>query len=265
MKKFWKYHAIGNDFIIMDDADFSGLDAISLCDRHKGIGADGILLYRPHSSLAAEMIIINSDGSIAEMCGNGLRCFAHWLRAEKGINKSKYAILTGRGTLSCSFDDTTTDVVSVELGSVTQNSMRQTQMNYNGIVCNVFTANVGNNHLVVVPMHAVSKEHAADIAEHIEYASLFNEEVNVEVVYAIDPELHLAHSVVYERGVGFTLGCGTGAAAIYAVLSTRLFDEKESTWKIRFPGGTVSLCGDINNSIQLSGEAVNVYHGEIDG
>lgn len=256
MKPFWKYHAIGNDFIIMDEADFVGLDPVQLCDRHKGIGADGVLIYRPHDAYVAEMHIINSDGSIAQMCGNGLRCFAHWLRAKKGVKEESFTVLTGRGPLLCSLEKD--DAALVELGSLKQESRRQTQINYNGIVCDVFMVNVGNDHLVVVPMYAVSEESACDIAEHIKYPAFYDEEVNVEVVYKVDQERRFAHTVVHERGVGFTLGCGTGAAAIYSVLS-----QDGASWDIEFPGGIVQLSGDVDDSVMLKGDVVFLYYGEL--
>lgn len=258
MRPFWKYHAIGNDFIIMDKADFGGLDSIQLCDRHKGIGADGVLLYSPHELYAAEMTIINSDGSIAGMCGNGLRCFAHWLQMVKGVKQKEFKVLTKNGPLACLIDDNNSDGVQVHLGAVGEDSFRRENI-IQGKTSFVATfVNMGNPHVVLIPEQTISKKEAVAVAQSVSYSSLYDGEANVEVVYEVDKVRRFSRTVVYEKGVGFTLGCGTGAAAIYSVLS-----QDGASWDIEFPGGTVRLSGDVHDSIMLQGEVVFLYYGEL--
>ncbi len=260
MKPFWKYHAIGNDFIIMYEADAGGVDFVQLCDRHKGVGADGVLLYRPHEAYAAEMIIVNSDGSIAEMCGNGLRCFAHWLHSVKLIEELEFTVLTGNGPLVCSLDFDSS-VVHAHLGAVGENSFYTATLEYENMHFEATTVNMGNPHLVVVAEKTISEEMARNIAQNINYSQLYSDEANVEVVYRVDNQRHEADTVVHERGVGFTLGCGTGAAAIYSVLAKLTGDDK--VWNIAFPGGIVELSGNIQTSIELKGRVVFLYYGEL--
>jgi diaminopimelate epimerase len=114
---------------------------------------------------------------------------------------------------------------------------------------------------VIIPKSTISEKMACNIAQNINYSQLYSDEANVEVVYRVDNQRQKAKTVVHERGVGFTLGCGTGAAAIYSVLTK--FTGEEKVWNIAFPGGIVELSGDIQTSIELKGRVVFLYYGEL--
>ncbi len=252
---FHKYHAVGNDFIIMNYTDGIRLDPRAVCSRHTGIGADGILLYKENDRYDAEMIVVNSDGSIAEMCGNGLRCFAHWM-THTGKAGTEQTILTGKGPLTCSVAD---HVVSASLGPAV-GSVRHAVTQCDSVQCDLYAVNMGNPHLVVVPQNPISKKEAEHIAHAIDYTALYTESVNIEVIYRHIEKHNEVHAVVLERGVGFTLGCGTGAAAIY----TALFAANKSGTVV-FPGGTLVLTGDPLENIILKGEVHNLFYGELNG
>src|SRR4051812_5272690 len=111
--RFAKYHGLGNDFLVVDLRDVSRADAaaaqdparvIALCDRQFGVGGDGVLAVLPSTTADARMRVLNSDGSEAEMCGNGLRCVVKELHDRGGLRKPEIAIETGAGRLVCAID-----------------------------------------------------------------------------------------------------------------------------------------------------------------
>ena len=153
------------------------------------------------------------------------------------------------------------NVVQADLGAVRENSFQTAALHYKTEMFDATTVDMGNPHLVIIPRQTISETTACEIAQNIDYPELYKDEVNVEVVYFVDRATHKAKTVVYERGVGFTLGCGTGAAAIYSVLS----GDDDASWQITFPGGRVYLSKGAANSIVLRGSVVFVYYGELDG
>ncbi|MDR2108386.1 MAG: diaminopimelate epimerase [Coriobacteriales bacterium] len=292
---FIKMHGAGNDFIMVDDLS-SGLELTAeqvarLCDRHFGIGADGVILVRPsqHASCAAYMHYLNADGSLAEMCGNGVRCFAKFLvdggyvaaNLEGGRAGSFIAdTLAGRRTISFRTDaDGKLSEATVDMGqpllapeqiptTLSANSARGAVLEQDvptpfgdlALSC----VNMGNPHAVIF-----SEEFAANPAGFAlegvgawleQRRELFPEKVNAEFAALTGPERLTMR--VFERGVGETLACGTGACAtaVAGVLTGRCGRRVE----IALPGGVLQIYWrEKDDHVLMTGPATTVFEGTI--
>lgn len=248
---FHKYHAAGNDFIITDDPAVIPAQAPALCDRRTGIGADGILLHRPAPDADAEMIILNADGSIAAMCGNGLRCFCRYLIEQRGVAKNSLRIQTGAGAIDCLVSRDGDDwIVTIDLGAAAV-----TPSPDGAIV------DIGNRHLVVRggPDAGTARDTASRLQEK------FNGDINVEVLTALDECARTVELIVNERGAGFTRACGTGGGAVTAALHHDGVVATGDEWTLRFPGGPIRYRRDGRGHIILRGDARFVFSGTTDG
>jgi diaminopimelate epimerase len=253
---FVKASACGNDFLLIDGAlapediaDFTR----RICDRHEGVGADGVEWMFPHFSTDVEIRLINADGSSAEISGNGTRCVAAFLCAERG--KEKLSILTGAGMKICTLTarrdseyefeaDMGTAVVDPEL-AVTL-SAREVR----GI-----PVSMGNPHYVVFVREFAPdwQVRAAEVQRHPH----FTEGVNIELV-AVDGR-HEVRTRFFERGVGETQSSGTGSCA--AAVAAMATGRADSPVKVHAPGGTQIVRRDGSN-IFLRGPARLVCRGE---
>ncbi len=249
---FYKYHATGNDFIITDDPAVAPAQAPALCDRHSGIGADGILLHRAAPDADAQMIIINADGTIAEMCGNGIRCFCRYLAEQRGLNKKKLLVATGNGPLECLVDrDGGGWDITVDIG-------RSTLMGDCGP--GAWRVDIGNPHLVVQGPPDTEKARA----EAIRLQGEHNGNINVEMILAIDNKARVVDLIVNERGAGFTRACGTGGGAAVTALNHAGLIATGDEWTLRFPGGPIRYLRDANGHLIMRGDARFVYSGTTD-
>lgn len=236
---FAKYEGLGNDFVLIESADGGALgpeDAARICDRHFGVGADGVLLVTPSSGRArARMSVINADGSRPEMCGNGIRCVALHFARKDGATRASYVIDTDAGELACEVErDGNVAAVRSSLGR--------------GRVLGELSFETDSQHLVFVLVstgnpHAVVFDAGLNLAAIDHIAPRVSETIaggsNVEFAELRDRSA--IDLVVWERGVGRTLACGTGAAAtlIAAASLGRLpYDEPTS---VRLPGGTLEI------------------------
>jgi len=273
-----KGHGTGNDFVIVPDVDGS-LDVTpeqvrALCDRHRGIGGDGILRVVP-TALASEVSLQagearwfmdyrNADGSLAEMCGNGARVFARYLR-EAGLESTDaFAISTRRGVTSVQLHDD--GDVEINMGPATTPSSRAMPVvtvgdrGWNGSPvltsnphCVVFIEDELNNG--ENPSHVLS---TLDLTTKpvIEPATVFPDSANVEFVIRAS-ERHLMLRV-HERGVGETMACGTGSCATMWAAAQRDDAPVEVAYQVESPGGTVVVRRDANHDLWLRGPAVLV-------
>jgi diaminopimelate epimerase len=278
---FAKGHGTQNDFVLLPDLDARltlGPAAVAaLCDRRQGIGADGILRVTtaaaaadagvfdrlPEGVAAADwyMDYRNADGSIAQMCGNGARVFAHYLRATGLETRDEFVVgsLAGpRPVVLNSFDATTADV-TVEMGKTNQLGMGSATVG--GRRFTGLAVDVGNPHLACVDPALTAAELAAlDVAAQVEFDSAqFPDGVNVEVITA--PADGSVSMRVHERGVGETRSCGTGTVAA-AVAALAHDGASTGTLQIHIPGGTVGVTITDANSY-LRGPSVLVANGEI--
>ena len=276
--RFAKGHGTGNDFVILvDPGDDQGLSAdlaARLCDRRAGIGADGVLRAVRTDALAAApngsaagspagpvpewyMDYRNSDGSPAEMCGNGIRVFARYL-ADRGLaTRSAFTVATRSGFRRVRFEDDGN--ITAEMGAVTVlGPGRVVVGGPGGVTCEGLRISVGNPHLaclVDAPLAGfdLTGPPLLDPAQ-------FPEGGNVELVRVTGPGT--AEMRVHERGSGETRSCGTGAVAAAAAAATAAGQDRGS-WQMSVPGGRLTVTLE-SGAGWLRGPAVIVAEGELD-
>jgi diaminopimelate epimerase len=252
---FTKYEGLGNDFIVLDARAVP-----RLCDRRFGIGADGVLLVLPasRSGAAARMRVINADGSVPEMCGNGLRCVALHVANEHGARDAEFSIETDSGLRSCSvsYESPREASVRVEMGPV--HLVEARQLAIGDLTIDLAVVDAGNPHAVAfrADPHADIDGLGSQIARH----PSFPRGTNVEFVAQRGGELDV---LVWERGVGRTLACGTGACAVVAVATARGLVAPGVPASVRLPGGLLSVTHDPRTgNTELRGPACLVFRGE---
>lgn len=255
---FVKASACGNDFLLIDfslappEADIHAVTQ-RICDRHEGVGADGVEWMLPHRSADVEIRLINADGSEAEISGNGTRCVAAYLCSEQG--KEKIAIQTGAGLKVCSLTSRSDweYEFEIEMGEAVVESELALKTG-SGEVRGI-PVSMGNPHYVVfVPEFAADWQ--AEAAE-IQRSSQFKHGVNVEFV-AVDGK-HDVRAHFFERGVGETQSSGTGSCASAAAATAA--GRADFPIKVHTSGGTQTVRGE-GKSIFLRGPARLVSRGE---
>jgi diaminopimelate epimerase len=255
---FVKASACGNDFLLIDfslappEADIHAFTR-RICDRHEGVGADGVEWMMPSRSADVEIRLINADGSEAEISGNGTRCVAAYLCSEQG--KEKITIQTGAGLKTCALTSRSDweYEFEIEMGEAIVDSELPVKTGAGEV--RGIPVSMGNPHYVVfVPKFAADWQ--ARAAE-IQRSSNFKQGVNVELV-AVDGK-HDVRARFFERGVGETQSSGTGScASAAAALAT---GRVESPVKVHAPGGTQTVRREGKN-IFLRGPARLVCRGE---
>lgn len=258
--RFQKYEGLGNDFLVVDGVAVSEPEARALCDRHFGVGGDGVLIVgAPRTPGArASMQVINADGSRPEMCGNGLRCVALHLALLDGANEVRYVIDTDAGVREALVvRDGERGVVTLDMGQgVLGPDHRES---YQGKEYVFHRVSMGNPHAIV--FDAGFDERAMDeIGPRVSAAS--PQGSNVETVVANGPRSF--DVIVWERGVGRTLACGTGAAAVAVALTTSGRAPFGEPLEVRLPGGPLELVvteGSLR--VSLKGPARRVFSGEV--
>ena len=253
MIKFSKWQACGNDFIIIEDGSLNDLKAKAsfLCERHFGIGADGILLLTSSDVADVNMVVINADGSIAQMCGNGVRCVGRYI-GEK-LNRTSISVETGGGIKDITINGET---ATVDMGNV--NIEWTKRISVEGDDLRIWSANVGNPHCVIKMPKVVSDEYLCRVGSKIEnMINLFPEKTNVEFVVVESADKIRVR--VWERGCGKTMACGTGACASATVMAHQSIVKPEV--QVEMDGGTLKI--EVGRTIKMSGAAKLVYNGEI--
>lgn len=262
MFKFYKYHGTGNDFILIDNRDkkFNTGDVKNiklLCHRHFGIGADGLILLESSKKADCFMNYYNSDGSSAEMCGNGVRCLAKFFLEQTNSNLKELSIDTRAGIkkVVCNNDGS----FSVNMGTpiFSHADFPDNPLILENILFKFVS--MGNPHAVGLVKN-ISEIDILNIGPKIENNSNFPNKINVEFVEKITDNYFKVK--VWERSCGPTLACGTGACAIYAILKNENKNIKEIT--LEFPGGNLYLSESQEGQIILRGGAVCVFEGNMD-
>ncbi len=256
--KFFKYQGLGNDFIVIDERDLAFAPephwVQQLCDRHFGIGADGVLLTGEREGLPS-MTVYNADGSIAEMCGNGLRCVArYWV--EHRHYPAPMTIHTGAGPKKISVDSN----ICIEMGEASDLGECPASITDPALPRSGRSISMGNPHWVFEG--DFTAEDRARLAPLLAADPQFKEGVNVSFAQLKQevprPVIEL---FVYERGVGWTLACGTGATATAAAFWARQrIDQSEV--EIHLPGGALRIKKE-GRKLFLEGPAKEVFRGEI--
>jgi diaminopimelate epimerase len=275
VSRFFKYHGLGNDFVVLDRRGGGGpiepSRARSLCDRRRGIGADGVLTILASGCAPARMHVTNADGSYAQMCGNGLRCVAKYLADEAGIAGDELPIETGNGVLACRLHrgpDARVAEVTIDMGRPELDAERipmrakgrfvARPIEVEGGRVTATAVSMGNPHLVVFSPEIGM---ARTLGPELEQNPLFPERTNVELARREGEGLEV---LVWERGCGITEACGTGACAamVAAVLEERLPAGEERP--VRLPGGTlhIRVAPDLSR-VFMRGPAERVFEGEV--
>jgi diaminopimelate epimerase len=282
----WPYvkgHGTGNDFVLLPDPtgslELTPSMVAAICDRRTGIGADGVLRVVPTAAvtaaelgaatddsdlLAAEwfMDYRNADGSLAEMCGNGVRVFATYLVA---------AGLVPRGPLQVATRAGVRDVLVHADGAVTVGMGAATFPGLEGVQVEVgdhapqwrdaVAVDVGNPHAVVF-VDDLAEAGALRAPPPVRPPQAFPDGVNVEVARVLEPG-HAAMRV-HERGVGETQSCGTGACAVFAAARRLVGPDAPTRWTVDVPGGRLVLAQRGDGTVELTGPAVLVARGTLD-
>jgi diaminopimelate epimerase len=267
-----KLHATGNDFLVMVAADGVVADAAfarAVCDRHRGVGADGIITLLPGEAGAdCTMELRNADGGIAEMSGNGIRCLA-WVAVREGLGGSGTLVVDtggGRRRMSLVVDGGELRSATVDMGPVSFDpaaipldapSALDLEATFHGTTYRGDAAGIGNPHLVLL-VDDVQAARVVQHGPHLEVDARFPNRTNVEFI-APNAEGGIDMRV-WERGVGETLSCGTGVCAAAAVARRRGLVGDETT--VRVPGGELSVT--LGESVFLGGPVVHVFDTEVD-
>ncbi len=259
--RFAKYHGLGNDFVLVDGPLMDAERARRVCDRRRGIGADGVVTILPArtADAAAAMHIYNPDGSVAEMCGNAVRCLARHLAERRGL-AGRIRIDTGAGTKECTLHrdaDGAVEAVSVEMGPARLEGEQDFRVA--GETLHAVRVSMGNPHAVIFDP-APSRERAAAVGPPIERAVPGG--VNVGLARVAPDGIDL---VVWERGAGLTDACGTGACAATVAAVRRGDVRPGAPVAVRLPGGAleITVSADLSR-VTMRGPAERVFEGEAD-
>lgn len=262
---FEKYEGLGNDFIVVeaDRADAVSLErARALCDRRLGVGADGVLLVLPPATDGADgrMVVINADGSVPEMCGNGLRCVALHVARGRGVREGSLTFDTDAGPKPCAIDDRDgRGLVTVDMGVVRW--LKDVSVDVDGDRWELALGDAGNPHAIT--RRATTLEEIHRVGPRIERHPRFSAGTNVEFAVVRSPtEIDL---VVWERGVGVTEACGTGACATVAVAVTKGWSPADADVAVKLPGGTLHVRMTSDGRAIMRGPARHVFSGRVAG
>lgn len=269
--KFIKMQGAGNNFVVFEDMEVKRNDlgtlAKKLCDRNFGIGGDGILVVRRSKIADIQMIIINSDGSYAGMCGNGIRCFAKYVYENNIVRKSEFTVETGDGIKVCHLfiEDNKVNAVKINMGresfnpkfipALGEEEIIKKDISANGKSYNITSLLLGVPHTVLLTEEGGFKvEEGAAIETH----ELFPQGTNVNFCRVVNREEIKVNT--WERGAGPTLACGTGCCSSVVVCNKLNLVDKSV--KVMAPGGilTIEITED---GIMMTGPAENVFKGEI--
>ena len=273
--KFWKYHGIGNDFVLLDgskgDLTIDPGMCRRYCDRHFGIGADGVLYIMPGENTDITMRIINADGSEAEMCGNGIRCVAKHAYDFGIVKKEEFSIHTLAGDLKAKLGIENGKAVSVQIdmGAPVLDARKvpvdadgkfiDQPFSVNGIELRANAVSMGNPHFVTFTK--LEDETVDRLGPMIEKHEFFPNRTNVEFCKVSDGDIHVR---VYERGAAWTLACGTGACAstvAAALIGLVPFDEPVN---VKLPGGWLKITVNKDlDRVLMEGPAEFVFKGEM--
>jgi diaminopimelate epimerase len=273
---FFKYHGLGNDFVILDrrasGVDLSADAAVALCDRRRGIGADGVLVLLPgeDAQTRARMVVHNADGSVPEMCGNGLRCAVKYLVDHGPDRPTTLSVDTGAGKLACTlgYDEAGVSEIAISMGPARLVAPNLPSKGGTPFVqaelaelpgARGTAVSMGNPHLIYFDLPL---ERAGEVGPVLEHAKGFDQRTNVELA-RMEPDGSI-RVVVWERGCGLTQACGTGACATAAAAVHTGRAEAGQWIPVHLPGGTLAIRVTPGLSqVELRGGATHVFEGVV--
>ncbi|TMK37891.1 MAG: diaminopimelate epimerase [Actinobacteria bacterium] len=274
--RFSKYQASGNDFVIIDELEGPApeVDVPALCDRWVGAGADGVIRARPGAAASFRFDLTNADGSSAEMSGNGMRCLAAYLRERGRLDVDEVDVETPAGLrhVTVHLDGARVTRATVEMGTPNftkaaipmfgpawETFLEQPFDIGGGLTFPASALSMGNPHLVVFVDEDPDRYHLEHIGPALEHHELFPERTNVELVRVADGDVRVR---VWERGVGETLACGTGACAV--AVATNEAGLIPPTAIVSFRGGPLRVERCEDGRVLLEGPVAHVYDGVAD-
>lgn len=277
--EFWKMQGCGNDFIVIDgrfdnrdDNSYSN-DALKLCARKFSIGADGFIVVKDSDDSDIKMVYYNSDGSRGEMCGNGIRCFSKYVFDKKIITKSKFTVETLGGVKEISLELNSSNEIksiSVDMGvgffepelipvhDLFKGKSRfiDETINVLGKEFRVSSILMGVPHTVIFVEDDISIDDLIMYGKEIEVHEFFPKKTNVNFVKVLGK--NKIYVKTWERGCGYTYGCGTGMTA--SAIISNYFDKTSKNVNVVSVGGSVDIKITSNGAF-MSGNAEVVYKG----
>lgn len=287
---FVKMHGLGNDFVLMDCLQTTPppddrLNAMSqaICDRHFGVGGDGLILILPDHQADYRMRMFNPDGSESEMCGNGIRCFGKYLFDAGLVQSPTVSVATMQGLQHIEIQEDAVPgaratMVRVDMGAPrllrSQIPMTPSDSNGNdgqvineplevgGVTYRITAVSMGNPHCVIF-VDDVESVPLKEIGLEIEHHEAFPQRTNVHFVQIIGPQKLWMRT--WERGAGDTLACGSGACAVAVAtaLNGRLPGNNRRAL-VHLPGGDLDIEWAANNHVYMTGPATDVFAGSFD-
>ncbi len=276
--RFTKMHGLGNDFVFIEDLaeeyEFSPEAVAWFCDRNFGIGGDGLILVRPATTPDAEffMLYYNSDGSTAEMCGNGVRCFAKYV-VDAGLvpadsDSVRVETLGGIKPITFTRDyDGNMDMATVDMGvpvlaaaeiptTLTGEQVFECPIDTEYGTFEITAVSMGNPHAIIW-VDDVETAPVDTVGPAIENHPAFPNKTNVEFAQYVGDDTILLR--VWERGVGETLACGTGACATLVAATLACYVGRSAS--IELPGGELLIRWDEDGHVYMTGPATEVFVG----
>jgi diaminopimelate epimerase len=279
---FEKHHGLGNDYIIINNIKWNipkekmGILASKLCKEHFSVGADGLLLACDSQNSDIQMKIFNNDGSEAEMCGNGIRCFSKFIYENNICKKEKITIETLKGVIKAVLNVEESKVISVkiDMGSpivncddipVVLDGLQKNCVNEPIIaldrIYNFTAVSMGNPHAIIFTEELLNDEDLNKYGSAIHSNKFFPQKTNVEFIKIKSPQEAVLR--VFERGVGITNSCGTGScAAVVAGTILGIFKKNEPIL-MHNDGGDLEITYD-GKDVLMEGPVVKVFTGIID-
>ncbi len=279
---FTKMQSAGNDYVVIEaisDRDWPRLVKV-ICDRHYGVGCDSLLVLLPSDKAQFLMRVFDTDGSEAEMCGNGIRCVARYVFDKRLVNNGASEIqvetLSGVKQLKVTKVDGKVAGIQANMGEpkfgaedlpvviedrsgiLNINSMLSYPVTIDGRPLRLNLVSMGNPHAVHFSEDAVAEFPLGELGPKVEHLPIFPNRVNFEVARVINRNEIAAR--VWERGVGETLACGTGASA--TMVAARRLGYSGDSVDIKLPGGTLRVEWNGTDGVLLSGPAEVVFEGD---
>jgi diaminopimelate epimerase len=275
VSRFVKSHALGNDYIVVDSADLefplTAETVRRLCDRHFGVGSDGVLVRVPSRQADFGLRIYNPDGSEAEKSGNGLRIFAKYLYEHGHARVPRFTVETLGGVVRCDLQvrDGRVVEVTVDMGEATFSSSRipaagpprevvDEAVEVQGEVLRVTAVNVGNPHCVVFT-EDVGQVDLLRLGPALECHPLFPQRTNVQFAEVLAPDR--VRIRIWERGAGHTLASGSSACAVAAACVRRGLTGR--SLRVEMEGGTLRVSVEEGYRLRMTGPASEVYTGQL--
>lgn len=272
MLKFAKYQGTGNDFLVVDKraggVPLAADVVVRLCDRHRGVGGDGVLTLWREAGHDFRMQVQNADGSESEMCGNGLRCVARFVHDRAAEAGNRLTVKAGEGTYA--IERVGNGVYRVDMGRPQLDSPHLPAeargrapftLSTGEARFDAIALSFGNPHVVIFtaedPME-LARRYGPELERHPSFPA----RVNVSFARSVAPGRFA--TVVFERGAGITQACGSGSCAvgIAAVWSGRT--QRDQPVEVVLPGGVLTIMVDAGDQVTLQGPAEFVFAGEVD-